>query len=739
MVTWDTYLASIHKEYAQWWHVYTLTDVEDCKRKEQQPTPGLFNFDLMVQTIKSQQPQTDQNREETERLPVLEGLRKYATDHVLLVGRPGSGKSTALVRLLGDEGIQGKIPVLVELRYYQTSVLELVRNFLKRHDVLLDSTEIERLLFDGQFWLLIDGVNELPSEDARLDLTQFRQDYQKRTPMIFTTRNLGVGGDLGIEKKLEMQPLSADQMSEFVRKYLPEKGEQMLNQLGVRLWELGQTPLLLMMLCSLFQDRGEVPSNLGLVFRSFTQFYSEKIKQDVKVSEESREFWPDLLQQLGFVMTTGDNPKEITVAIPKTKAQEILADYLRQKDFIDPDFRARTWLKDLLNHHLIQQSGDLIEFRHQLIQEYYTAEYLLKQLPGISDQDLQQKYLNYLKWTEPLVLMLQLVDDEAPAERVVRLGLAVDWQLGARLAGAVKPDFQEQTVGWVAGLDVPKLLKVELLGITQSDIAIPELSKCLDNNHEDVRRSAANALGKIGTEVAIDPLSKCLDNHNPDVRLIAADALGKIGTEPTIDLLSKCLDDYNPDVRRIAAHALGTIGTEPTIDPLSKCLDDHHSSVRRIAADALIKIRSEAMIESLIKCLDDDDYLVRSRATDALEKIATEATIAPLIKCLDDHHSSVRINAADALGKIATEATINPLIKCLYDEEYWVRKSAAKALVKIGTEVAIEPLIKCLDDHHSSVRIMVTDALGEIGTEVAIEPLIKCLDDHHSSVRSRAA
>ncbi|AOX01212.1 hypothetical protein BJP34_18790 [Moorena producens PAL-8-15-08-1] len=59
MVTWDSYLASIHKEYAQWWHLYTLTDVEDRKRKQQQATPMLFDFGLMVQTIKSQQPQTD--------------------------------------------------------------------------------------------------------------------------------------------------------------------------------------------------------------------------------------------------------------------------------------------------------------------------------------------------------------------------------------------------------------------------------------------------------------------------------------------------------------------------------------------------------------------------------------------------------------------------------------------------------------------------------------------------------
>ena len=47
--------------------------------------------------------------------------------------------------------------------------------------------------------------------------------------MIFTTRDLGVGGDLS-EKKLQMQPLTEAQMREFVCGYLPEQGEELLKQ-----------------------------------------------------------------------------------------------------------------------------------------------------------------------------------------------------------------------------------------------------------------------------------------------------------------------------------------------------------------------------------------------------------------------------------------------------------------------------------------------------------------------------
>ncbi len=49
------------------------------------------------------QEQEGQASEKVEQLPVLEGLRKYQDNHVLLVGRPGSGKSTALQRLLWEE------------------------------------------------------------------------------------------------------------------------------------------------------------------------------------------------------------------------------------------------------------------------------------------------------------------------------------------------------------------------------------------------------------------------------------------------------------------------------------------------------------------------------------------------------------------------------------------------------------------------------------------------------------
>jgi len=96
MVDLNPYLNSLCNAYTQWWKFGTLKDVVEPKQVESEPSTLPFEFDLMVQTVERDTQQRSQEEQKVERLSVLEGLQKYAPNHVLLVGRPGSGKSTAL-------------------------------------------------------------------------------------------------------------------------------------------------------------------------------------------------------------------------------------------------------------------------------------------------------------------------------------------------------------------------------------------------------------------------------------------------------------------------------------------------------------------------------------------------------------------------------------------------------------------------------------------------------------------
>jgi hypothetical protein len=91
------------------------------------------------------------------------------------------------------------IPVLVELRFLSNStLLDRIQAFFQRHDLQLDRTQIKDLLVHQRLLLLMDGLNELPSESVRLDVVKFRQDHPK-VSMIFTTRDLSWGGDFDLE------------------------------------------------------------------------------------------------------------------------------------------------------------------------------------------------------------------------------------------------------------------------------------------------------------------------------------------------------------------------------------------------------------------------------------------------------------------------------------------------------------------------------------------------------------
>ncbi|XHR80915.1 MAG: NACHT domain-containing protein [Gloeotrichia echinulata GP01] len=450
----QTYLETIAADYYDRANVYTLTDTEGKQRET-------FDMRLMVQSLQNQEKQ-----EKTERLPVIEAIRKYATNHVLLVGKPGSGKSTALERLLWEEankGVEGlvHIPVLVRLREYQNSVLAIIDNFFAEHGLTLQKDEIESLLKSQKLLLLVDGLNELPNDDSRKELKEFRGKYS-RTPMIFTTRDLSLGGDFDITKQLEMQPLTETQMQDFVRRYLGKNSEQMLKQLNNRLRKFAETPLLLSMLCRVYaQENGKIPTNLGSAFQNFASLYDNQLKYDVPVHEAYHYWCSDLLQKLAFQMMDSGAPTELRLTISKKEAEDILGEFLEQKKRPDPYNCAKNWLNDLLKHHLIQPvSNNQIEFRHQLLQEYYAAEYLLRQLPTLNDDQLKRNYLNYLKWTEPLALMLALVDSLQQAEKIVNLALEVDLLLGARLTGEVKQEFQKQTVSLIIDLKIRELLKV---------------------------------------------------------------------------------------------------------------------------------------------------------------------------------------------------------------------------------------------------------------------------------------
>ena len=761
------YLRSIidDKDYQEWQGLYTPTTAESQKNSNNgEPTNSRISkyssrLKLMVETVSQSQkeqfgqPKPEEQRKQVEQLDVLEGLRKYADDHVLLIGRPGSGKTTSLERLLWQEADNvykrqgGRIPVLMRLRRCTSTFEKLIQDFLSSHQLYLNSANIEHLLSTGKLLLILDGLNELP-EFFRPEIANFRDRYRYSTPMIVSTRDLSIGGDLGIKKVLKMMPLTETQMKSFINRYLGEEGDKLFQQLREdRLRKLAEAPLLLLMLCRVFHQKKHLPANLGLAFREFTQLYDKKIQEDVPT--DYRDQWHRLLRNLSFAMMHGKTPTEFRLSISREEVENLFTAYSQNEGGTNPRDFAERWLKDLLKYNLIQlvvkpNYEEHIEFRHQLIQEYYAAEYLLRVLPTLSDEELKRDYLNYIKWTEPLALMLAFIDNEVQAQRVVKLSMYnVDLLLGARLSGEVKQELQSKTVGWLVDLKVSQHLIIKCLKVSCSQAAIPGLLNALMDDEYYVHASAEIVMGEIGGKAAIPGLLDILKDEYEKkyVRGRAASALGKIGDKAaTPGLLDILKDEYEKKyVRGRAASALGKIGDIAAIPGLLDALKDEDRDISESAASALVEIGDKATTPGLLDALKDKDGDVRGWAASALGKIGDKAAVPGLLDMLKDESWDVRGRAASALGKIGDKAAIPGLLDMLKDESWDVRGRAASALGKIGDKAAIPGLLDMLKDESWDVRGRAASALGKIGDKAAVPGLLDMLKDESWDVRGWTA
>src|SRR4028119_2420525 len=279
------YLQSICScsDYKQWWAHGVLTDTE---REQSEP----FDFDLHVKEVKPQQDRgtsSDNPSTPNPPLPVIKALHQYVagTIHVLLVGRPGAGKTKTLFRYLLELAKQAlddpsaKIPILVQLKDYKvpsdeySGILHLIGKDLKIWGLFLELEEIERYLFlDGIFLLLVDGLNELSvSQEARKDIRQFRDRCHKRQiPIVFVTRGLGYR-DLGVETQLEIQPISPADRQRFLEERVSPGNQQKFQGWLSRARQSDYTPFVMWMLATVCQQANSSSQlesfSLGEAFR----------------------------------------------------------------------------------------------------------------------------------------------------------------------------------------------------------------------------------------------------------------------------------------------------------------------------------------------------------------------------------------------------------------------------------------------------------------------------------------
>jgi HEAT repeat protein len=255
----------------------------------------------------------------------------------------------------------------------------------------------------------------------------------------------------------------------------------------------------------------------------------------------------------------------------------------------------------------------------------------------------------------------------------------------------------------------------EALGKAGNREAVPDLVNALRNDsHWVVRFTSALALGEIGDVAALEPLTEALRDQNDSVREYTLKALGSLG-DSGFDVLVQALRDHGLEERKEIPHILQERFPDRAFEPLAEALrDDPSGDVRAWACRSLGLLGDKRALPLLVQALQVPRTRVAAIA--ALRDLKDQDAIEPLVKLLQtgtpDEYQQVSETLVELGWQPTTEA--ESLAMLLGQQSY------EEAIERFG-ESAIPPLLDLLDDPRLSFKA--SDALAKVG-HAGVGPIV---------------
>jgi len=771
--------------------IFVMPDVVEDISTQKNLGEWLISGSRQAELIQEQRERVLFENSSGRKLLASELLTEFSAKKAVLLGAPGSGKTTLMSyfavmlaqnrpELLGLDVNVDWLPILIRMRDFSQhpnlGILDFAKQFAeKRMSVkTLSPGFFEYWLEDGRTLILLDGLDEIADESKRSEIVRrienFLGQYDKNIAII-TSRPAGYRRDFFRTEEFphyELKRFDDDKIEQFINNWYDSRfldkteAERRKDSLrkalddNDRIKLLARNPLLLTIIALIHRYQAVLPKERYKLYQRAVETLLTSWDANKELSNHTILNYLELddlqrlMEGLAFWIhtqgNTGDN--EGGTVIDREELIEQLSreiKTLKQIERYQAKQEAERFIEFIRDRTglLNEQGQDCYAFVHKTFQEYLCAQEINYQADNEDDFEI---VLNAIKdclhdahWREVLLLLIAQQKPKKAAKAIraiLNQGSEYEQWLHRDLlfAGCCLAEY-------------PKGLKVADSGLVED--VLERLVALEIKDKKRVGNRVSEQVFKIlcslyETEFETQAL-QLLKEHSDQIdeyRLQKYQVeLGE--KEAVIETLLKQLTDENSDVREGAVSALRQLGnsSQTVVDALLPLLTDEHPRVRGWAAIALGELgNSSQVVNTLLQTLTDENSFVRQMAASSLSNLGkgSQTVVDALLQCLQDKDDSVRGNVTFALGWLgnSSQAVVDTLLLLLTDEYNYVRANAASSLgnIRKSSQTVINALLPLLTDDDSTVRLATIVALGSLGqgSQTVVDILLQRLADEKS-------
>jgi predicted NACHT family NTPase len=363
-----------------------------------------------------------------ERVPGIQALKQYSK--LMVLGKPGAGKTTFL-KHLAIQCIEGqffgdRFPVFITLKDFaettkKPDILQYISQQLSECDLVDASIKLIQLLKKGKALVLLDGLDEVRAKDDSRVIRQIREftEQYRENQIVVTCRIAAREYIFKSFVEVEVADFDDQQIKTFAHQWfkLKKRGktEKFIQKLeeDKPIKELATNPLLLTLLCLIFEEKGKFKTNRSELYEEGIELLLERWDDSRDIEREhiyknlSTKRKEDLLSKIALTtFESGD------YFFKSRNAQQLIADYIQNLPDAQTDPEAllldsKAVLKSIVAQHglLVERARGIYSFSHLTFHEFFTAI-------NIDSQQTFQQLVSHItdkRWREVFLLTVGML------------------------------------------------------------------------------------------------------------------------------------------------------------------------------------------------------------------------------------------------------------------------------------------------------------------------------------------